>query len=407
MTLPTRRLLAGLLLLIPSLAGAAEPPATRAEAWRRLRDEKAGRLHPYVPSGLERFAIKFEDEYLPRFVTPRTGFFPFFGRITSGAGFAVGPGYRRLNVAGGDWVTYGAASIHEYWQVETRLNWNKLARGRGHAAVFGRYFRFPAEDFYGVGPDSAAADQADFDLRQLTIGGEASYRPVRWLVVGGGTDYFRPRAGAGGDDDFPNVGQRFDPDTLAGLGERHDFVRFAGFADVRTAEPAFNPRRGGRYRAGVTRYLDLTRRDDRFTRYDVDLQQYASILNERRVFVVRALGSFTDVPSDARLPFYLMRTLGGSHTLRGFDDFRFRDRHLLALQAEYRFEILTAIDGAVFYDMGQVAPELDAFRLRDFERDWGVGLRLGSNGGVFLRLDVAFGGEGNPPRTWLRFGHVF
>ena len=122
---------------------------------------------------------------------------------------------------------------------------------------------------------------------------------------------------------------------------------------------------------------------------------------------LRRVGSFSDVPSDARLPFYLMRTLGGSHTLRGFDDFRFRDRHLLALQAEYRFEILTALDGAVFYDMGQVAPALEAFRLRDFERDWGVGLRLGSNGGVFLRLDVAFGGEGNAPRTWLRFGHVF
>jgi hypothetical protein len=389
------------LVLAPAVARAAEPPATRAEAWRRLREEKAGRLHPHVPSGLERFAIRFEDEYLPRFLTPRTGFFPFFGRITSGAGFAVGPGYRHLNVAGGDWVTYGAASIQEYWQFETRLNWDRLARGRGHAAVFGRYFRFPAEDFYGVGPDTVQANRADFDLRQLTIGGEASFRPVPWLVVGGATDYFKPRAGPGGDNNFPNVG-----DEVPGLGDRHAFVRLEGFADLRTAEPAFNPRRGGRYRAGLTRFADLTGRDD-FTRYEVDLQQYASILNERRVFVLRALGSFTDVPSDARLPFYLMRTLGGSHTLRGFPDFRFRDRHLLALQAEYRWEILTALDGVVFYDLGQVAPELEAFRLRDFERDYGVGLRLGSNGGVFLRLDVALGGEGNPPRTWLRFGHVF
>lgn len=393
---------------MPSLAFAADPPATRAEAWRQLREDKAGRLHPHVPSGLERFAIRVEDEYLPRFLTPRTGFFPFFGRITSGAGFAVGPGYRQLDaVAGADWVTYGAASIHQYWQIETRLNWDRLARGRARAAVFGRYFRFPAEDFYGVGPDTRHADRADFDLRQLTIGGEASYRPAGWLVVGGSTDYFRPRAGAGGDDEFPNVGDHFDPDQLPGLGDRHSFMRVEGFADVRTAEPAFNPRRGGRYRAGLTRYVDLTGHDDRFTRYDVDLQQYASILNERRVFVLRAVGSFTDVPTGARLPFYMMRTLGGSHTLRGFPDFRFRDRHLLALQAEYRWEILTALDGAVFYDLGQVAPEMRAFRFGDFERDWGVGLRLGSNGGVFLRLDVAFGGEGNPPRTWLRFGHVF
>jgi outer membrane protein assembly factor BamA len=129
------------------------------------------------------------------------------------------------------------------------------------------------------------------------------------------------------------------------------------------------------------------------------------VLNERRVFVLRALGSFSDVASDAQMPFYLMRTLGGSHTLRGFSDFRFRDRHTVALQAEYRFEILTALDGAVFYDAGQVAPRLDSFQWREFERNWGFGFRFGGNGGVFLRLDLAYGGEG--ARTWLRFGHVF
>ena len=76
------------------------------------------------------------------------------------------------------------------------------------------------------------------------------------------------------------------------------------------------------------------------------------------------------------------------------------------MQAEYRFEIFTALDGAVFYDTGQVAPTLEAFALKDFERDWGVGIRLGSNGGVFLRVDVAFAGESGT-RTWLRWGHVF
>ena len=60
---------------------------------------------------------------------------------------------------------------------------------------------------------------------------------------------------------------------------------------------------------------------------------------------------------------------------------------------------------AVFFDAGQVVPDVDRFRLREFEHDWGFGFRFGGNGGVFLRLDLAYGGEG--PRTWLRFGHVF
>ena len=86
--------------------------------------------------------------------------------------------------------------------------------------------------------------------------------------------------------------------------------------------------------------------------------------------------------------------------------FRFRDRSMLLLQAEYRFEILTALDGAVFYDAGQVAPNRSALSLRDFERDYGVGLRIGTDLGVFIRLDIAFGSsEGT--KTWLRYSHAF
>jgi hypothetical protein len=388
-------------------AGVVSPgPATRAEAWRQLRAEKAGRLHAYVPKGAEKFAVRFEDEILPRLVTPRSGLFPFVGRITSGGGFALGPGYRQLGVARGDWATYAAGSIKGYWQIDTRLDWTRLAHGRAYASAYGRYFRFPREDFYGIGPESAKANRADFDLRQGTVGFTGGVRPRRWLTLGGFTEYFQPRLGAGGDNKVPNAEQLFQGDDLPGFGDRHTFGRLEGFADVHTAEPALNPRRGGRYRAAVGHYFDLSHNNARFTRLDVDLQQYASILNERRVFVVRALGSFSDVPSDTLMPFYLMRTLGGGQTLRGVSDFRFRDRHFVLVQAEYRFEIFTALDGAVFYDAGQVAPRLDRFAWKEVEDDWGLGVRFGSNGGVFLRLDVAFGGEGGT-RTWLRFGHVF
>jgi hypothetical protein len=384
---------------------AAATPATRAAVWRQLRAEKASRVHPYVPKRVEAFAVRFEDNILPRLATPRTGFFPFVGRITSGGGFAMGPGYRLLDVAGGDWTTYAAGSLKGYWQIDTRLTWSKLANGRGFATAYGRYFRFPREDFYGLGPESDRADRADFDLRQGTVGVTAGMHARPWLTVGGTTEYFRPRLGPGGDNKVPNATDVFGVARLPGWAEQHDFLRVEGYAHVQTAAPLLNPRKGGKYRVALARYADTSDNDDGFTRVDVDVQQYVSVLNERRVLAIRALGSFSDVAGDAEMPFYLMRTLGGGQTLRGFRDFRFRDRHLLALQAEYRFEILTALDGAIFYDAGMVAPRLEGFRLRDFERDWGFGFRFGGNGGVFLRLDLAYGGEG--PRTWLRFGHVF
>lgn len=383
----------------------APAPSTRAEAWRQLRAEKSTRLHAYVAKSVEKFSVRFEDEIIPRLTTPRSGLFPFVGRITSGGGFALGPGYRLLNVAGGDWTSYGAGSLKGYWQLESRLTWPQLAHGRAFATAYGRYYRFPREDFYGLGPTSDRANRADFDLRQGTAGVSVGVRPTRWFTVGGLTEYLRPRLGPGGDNHVPNATELFELDQLPGYAEQHDFIRVEGFADAHTAEPFMNPRKGGKYRVALARYSDRSGNEDGFTRVDVDLQQYMSILNERRVFVVRALGSFSDVAGEAEMPFYLMRTLGGGQTLRGFRDFRFRDRHLLAVQAEYRFEILTALDGALFYDAGQVAPSLDRLRWKDFERDWGFGLRFGGNGGVFLRLDLAYGGEG--PRTWLRFGHVF
>jgi hypothetical protein len=400
-------------VLSPAAAVAADPqpadtaaaPTTRAEAWRRLRAEKSTHLHTYVPKAAEKFAVRFEDEIIPRLTTPRSGLFPFVGRITSGGGFALGPGYRLLDVGGADWTSYGAGSLKGYWQIDSRLTWTRLAHGRAFASAYGRYFRFPREDFYGIGPASDRADRTDFDLRQGAVGFSAGVRPRPWFSVGGTTEYLRPRLGPGGDNHVPNATQIFSLDQLPGWAEQHDFIRVEGFADAHTAEPFMNPRKGGKYRVAFARYSDRSGNEDGFTRVDVDVQQYLSILNERRVFAVRALGSFSDVAGEAEMPFYLMRTLGGGQTLRGFRDFRFRDRHLLAVQAEYRFEILTALDGAIFYDAGQVAPRLDRLRWRDFERDWGFGLRFGGNGGVFLRLDLAYGGEG--PRTWLRFGHVF
>ena len=400
-------------LLIPAsgLAAESQPdsaaaaPATRAEAWRRLRAEKSTRLHAYVPRGVEKFAVRFEDEIIPRLTTVRSGFFPFVGRITSGGGFAVGPGYRHLNVLGGDFTAFGAGSLKAYWLVDTRLHWPRLAGGRAYATAYGRYFRFPREDFYGIGPASDRADRTDFDLRQGTVGFTGGFKPAPWVGVGGTIEYFRPRLGPGGDNKVPNATQIFDPADLPGYVGQRDFVRVEGFADVHTAAPLMNPRKGGKYRVAVGRYTDRSGNDDGFTRVDVDAQHYLPFFNERRVIALRALGSFSEVDGAAEMPFYLMRTLGGGQTLRGFRDFRFRDRHLLAVQAEYRFEILTALDGAIFYDAGQVAPRLARFRWRDFERDWGFGFRFGGNGGVFLRLDLAYGGEG--PRTWLRFGHVF
>jgi outer membrane protein assembly factor BamA len=106
-----------------------------------------------------------------------------------------------------------------------------------------------------------------------------------------------------------------------------------------------------------------------------------------------------------QVPFYFQPTLGGSRTLRGFREFRFRDRNSLALTAEYRWEAWWALDGAVFVDVGTVAFDRCDLSLRDMDVSYGVGFRLHSNRAFVSRLDLAFSREGFIPL--LRFEHVF
>jgi hypothetical protein len=169
-----------------------DPPARlRAEGRRKVRDPVRGQ-HPAAA-----------DHAAQRF-------YPFIGRITPGGGFALGPGYRLLDVAGGAaWATSAAVSYRSYWQIDSRLTWANLAHGRAFASTYGRYYRFPREDFYGIGPGSDEADRSDFDYRQGAVGATVGGRPTRWLTLAGTTEYLRPTLAPGGDD-FPNA-----PDSSA------------------------------------------------------------------------------------------------------------------------------------------------------------------------------------------------
>ena len=105
------------------------------------------------------------------------------------------------------------------------------------------------------------------------------------------------------------------------------------------------------------------------------------------------------------VPFYLSPTFGGLNVGRGYPTFRFRDRNMLALQAEYRYQVNPLVSGAVFVDAGQVAPRVRAIEWSQFKTTYGAGVRFGAAGGAALRFDLAFGGE--RPTFIFGLGHAF
>jgi hypothetical protein len=270
---------------------------------------------------------------------------------------------------------------------------------------YGRLHEYPQEDFFGLGPDSARDAQADYRLRAATVGARANVRLFPYLSVAGGMEYFTPRVGNGTDDSLVSIGDRFDETTAPGLTTQPDYLRSLGIVDIDYREPR-NARRGGWYRAEMSHYADREAGAFTFNRFDVDLRQFVSFFSERRILVGRAFVSTSDAASDSAVPFYLMPTLGGNDSLRGFRPYRFRGPHALLLQGEYRFEIWSGLDAALFYDTGKVAMRRGDLNLEGLESDYGFGFRFNTDNGIVVRVDTAFG-SADGKHLWIVFGGTF
>jgi hypothetical protein len=95
------------------------------------------------------------------------------------------------------------------------------------------------------------------------------------------------------------------------------------------------------------------------------------------------------------VPFYKLALLGGQNLLRGHFEGRFRDKSLLALQAEYRLPLFWRFSGVVHSALGQVAEAPTALVRNAPEWAVGGGLRfvLNTDERLNLRADVGLGRE--------------
>lgn len=419
MTRAGRFLAAAVLSLLPlaparlhAQAAAAPPePSTREEALRQIREAKARRVAPYKSGNLEKWTAKLEnDRILEDWLSIGEGgrYYLKFGGITTGAGLAAGPGIRIRRLAGGsiDVTGFVVTSLRRYVLAQGAITAPRLADTRVQLSAFARRKYFPQEDFFGIGPGSNRPDRVNYTYKENAFGGFAGFDLAPALHAETRVEYLLPDVGAGKDTLMPSIEARFADATAPGLDFQPAFLMTRASMDLNYATPVGNPRHGGRYLGAVSRYSDRDGGRYTFNRYELDLRQYVPFLKDRRVLVFRALASFSDAPSGGEVPFYFQQTLGGSTTLRGFRDYRFRDRNLLLLQGEYRWEILPALDAALFYDAGKVAPRASDLDFDDLQSDYGFGFRFGTNRGVFLRVDAGFGSR-DGKRYFIKFGHVF
>lgn len=376
----------------------------------QARLEMARAVTPQKRSILERLIYKLDDDLLlERMLDAPRGIYVRLGGIGEGAGFGVGPAFR-YNAPRFDFKTSAAGSMKEYFIAEASLRFpgtighNEYIRPRGlYLELYARRRDFPQEDFFGLGPDSQISQRSDYAQRdsfgEITAGFQRGL-----LETGVGVGALESSIGAGTDTRMPSATAVFSHTEMAGAADRPTFVVIQPFVEFATVDRAVSDRSGGVYRFSVAQYRDQDLDRYSFVRWDADVRHYVSFAKDTRTIALRAFAASARPDAGQEVPFYLQPTLGGARSLRGYHTFRYRDRTAALLQAEYRWRINEFVTGALFYDTGAIGKDLD--ELGRFERNYGVGLRVGNRMGSAFRMDFAFGGrEGN--RLLIRFDDAF
>jgi hemolysin activation/secretion protein len=218
-------------------------------------------------------------------------------------------------------------------------------------------------------------------------------RPGRSIfVLNGGVEFTQweqtPGSGAS-----PSVEQIFTPENLAGVGAKVTYVHSLGTVGVDSRVSRGYARRGGFY--GVT-YHDYTDVDNRFgfSQLDYEAIQHVPLVRETWVLSFRGAVTTTGLKGSEQIPFFMLPALGGGSSLRGYSSWRFRDRHTMELQAEWRIMVNRFFDTAVFYDTGKVVSDTADLDFNGLRRDIGFGARFHGPLTTPLRIDLARGDEG-------------
>ena len=377
------RAAAALVLMLAAAPALAQE--TRQDQIAAEQAEKATRLQQYAPDSLERRLVTIE-----RVLSAERPLYPYIGSVLEGGGLAVGPGYRSRFGDSGSIEAHAAWSLKNYKGAQMTLTAPAVAGGRVTFAAQLEAVGAPEVAFYGIGNNTRSDDRNGYSYSSTQAGFLTRLQASRALTFDVGIDAMRLEANLAntpGDSLTPNYARS----------------RVSAAFDTRTS-PGYT-RRGGLYRVDGSSYHQTNGSGHSFIRFDAEAQQFIPLVRENQVIALRALASTTGTGNGHEVPYFLMPSLGGSHTLRGYSAGRFRDRNRLLLTGEYRWTAGPFIDMALFLDAGRVSPAASDLATGRFTRTYGIGVTLHTFTSTLTRMEVARTPQGTA--LVLSFGPSF
>jgi hypothetical protein len=378
--------LAACLLVQPAIA---QTSGTREEEIAKEQQAKAGQTAPPRQLWIERKLIEIEQAGGFGVVN---GFFVAFGDIKSGSGFALGPAYGRTFANGALFSAKAVYSIRNFKAAQVFAQSPPLARGRLLVNGRARWHDAPELAVFPLGPSSPDT-RADYAERLSEISARATVFPAGLFRFSAGLG-FEAFDTEGADSTRPSVEDIFTPDQLPGIGADPNYLHTLVSAAIDSGAGRGYSRAGSLLEATLHDYRQRNDGAFSFQRVDGIARQLIPILKGNWVIDLSVRASTTMAGDGEQVPFFLMPDLGGGSDLRGYGNYRFRDRHAILATAEYRWYVQEYVDMAIFYDAGKVAPRRSDLDFRDLESSVGLGIRFHGPQTTVLRAEIARGEEG-------------
>lgn len=367
---------------------------SQAEELALKRLEKSKELTPYQVSDWESRIRSWEKARLPASIFQKgwRGLRPLVGGMPSGSGWVYGAGY--VVESEGELVRAeinGRYSTLGYTQLDGRVDMpipQSTLPFRYYA--FAKQYNYTALNCFGLGPDSSE-EKRFFRQEGHEVKTGVSYEVDSSLELAGSAGIMRAeamRSEKGSPVDEMFLG-------LPGLGDgKTTFTTWEARVRIKSFDTWDFPYVGWDLTLDAHRYDDRTSKQYTSNRFVVELRGQVPIINRNRRLAFRFRTAHMIPDSGQEVPFYLLETLGGARSLRGFHEYRFRDLRNLVLNLEYRWELWPYTDFALFVDGGKVFPDFDDFNLKKLQWGYGGGIRIRGPGGLALNIDLAGSREG-------------
>lgn len=242
--------------------------------------------------------------------------------------------------------------------------------------------------YYGIGPNTPEHHPASVNSFNVLFRQRVLRKLYKNFFFGPEVDY---QLISGVDFEQPAAGDPY-PIPRGGEGTSNLGLGMALVYDNR--HNVLNVRKGSFGEIAYLRNFDGFISDYNFGSLNLEFRSFHPI-GKSDVLAWHIKGNFTQ----GDVPFNQLAQLGGDRLMRGYYLGRFRDKHAIAAQVEYRllpFPFSKRLGAAVFAAAGAAAPEFSAFEARNVKGAVGVGLRylLFPKKDIYIRFDVGFTKEG-------------